>query len=392
MNSFELYIPTIYVFGADVENEVGARCVEQGATKVLIHYGGQSAEKSGLLNRVRKSLAEAGLPYLELGGVEPNPRMDLAYKGINLIKARHIDFILSVGGGSVIDSAKCIAAGALYDGDAWDFYTGKAEPAKAVKLGCILTIPAAGSEGSKDSVMQLIDKDGIVWKRATSGYALYNSFALLNPELTWTLPKNQTAAGCADIFTHVTERYFTNTKGTYLIDNFCESILRTIRHYAPLVIADPKHKEAREQILWAGTMAHNNICGVGRIQDWASHSIEHELSGLYDVAHGAGLATVLPAWMRVVYKNDIARFVRFATEVFGVENDPFDQEGTALKGIFALRDFFSSLGLPISLSELGGKQEDIPFLVKNVSYSEDGTVGNFVKLDQAGVSKVYKFM
>ncbi|HEY5583457.1 MAG TPA: iron-containing alcohol dehydrogenase, partial [Ruminiclostridium sp.] len=265
MNKFELYIPTIYAFGYDVENEVGARCLDQGATKVLIHYGGHSAEKSGLLNRVRKSLTDAKLSYTELSGVKPNPRMDLAYKGIEMVKTQGIDFILAIGGGSVIDSAKCIAAGSLYDGDAWDFYNDKAEPTKAIKLGCILTIPAAGSEGSKDSVMQLIDKDGIAWKRGTSGYALYNSFALLNPELTWTLPTSQTAAGCADIFTHVTERYFTNTEGTYLIDNFCESILRTIRHYAPLVIADPKHKEAREQIMWAGTMAHNNICGVGRI-------------------------------------------------------------------------------------------------------------------------------
>ncbi len=392
MNSFELYIPTNYVFGPNVENEVGLRCKEQGATKVLIHYGGQSAVKSGLLDRVRKSLTASGLSFIELSGVKPNPRMDLAYEGINIVKTQGIDFILAVGGGSVIDSAKCIAAGALYDGDAWDFFTGKAEPTKAIKLGCILTIPAAGSEASKDCVMQLVDKDGIAWKRGTNGNALYNSFSLLNPELTWTLPADQTVAGCADIFTHITERYFTNTKGTYLIDNFCESILRTIVHYAPLVIADPKHKEAREQLMWAGSMAHNNICGVGRIQDWASHIIEHELSGLYDVAHGAGLATVLPAWMQVVYKNDVARFVRFATEVFRVENDPFDQEGTALKGIYALKHFFSSIGLPISLSQLGGKREDIPFLVKNISYGPDGTIGNFVKLDQAGVHEVYKFM
>lgn len=391
MDPFQLYIPTRYVFGSGAENRAGELARAAGAAKVLIHFGGGSAERSGLLGRVRKSLTDAGLEYVELGGVKPNPRYEKAVEGIELVRRENVDFILAVGGGSVIDSAKTIAASASYEGDPWDLYTGKFRADQVLPIGAVLTIPAAGSEGSDSAVLNR-EIDGIVYKRSFGSERVTPRFALLNPELTWTLPANQTAAGVADIFTHVAERYFTNTSGTYLIDQFCEGIWRTLIRYAPRVIANPEDAEARSQIMWAGTVAHNNFVGVGRQQDWASHAIEHELSALYDVAHGAGLAVVLPAWMQHVYKQDVRRFVRFATEVFGVENDPFDPEGTALAGIQALKGFYTSIGLPTGLEELGGDRNDVEFLAKNVSYDASGRVGWFVRLDEADVRKIYQFM
>lgn len=391
MNPFELYLPTRYVFAYGAEEEAGRLAAEAGASKVLLLYGGGSAERSGLLGRVRASLAGAELGVVELGGVQPNPRMDLAYRGLELVSEHGVDFILAVGGGSVIDTAKTIAAASSHDGDAWDLFTGAYRPKKAIKLASILTIPAAGSEGSDSAVMNR-EIDGIVYKRAFGAECVIPRFALMNPELTWTLPANQTVAGIADIFTHVAERYFTNTKGTYLIDQFCEGIWRTLIRYAPIVHQDPTNREAREQIMWAGTVAHNDFVGVGRDQDWASHGIEHELSALYDVAHGAGLAVVLPAWMKYVYKNDVARFVRFATEVFGIENDPFDQERVALRGINALKAFYSSIGLPTSLAELDGAEEDIDFLAENISYDNEGKIGSFVRLDVDAVKAIYQLM
>lgn len=391
MNPFQLYLPTRYVFGHGAENQAGSLAKEAGAKTVLLHFGGGSAERSGLLGRVRASLKEAGLNVVELGGVKPNPRIDLAYEGIELVRKHGIDFILAVGGGSVIDSSKTIAASSAYDGDAWDLFTGKYQAKHALPIGTIPTIPAAGSEGSDSAVMNR-EIEGIVYKRSFGAECVIPRFALMNPELTWTLPADQTAAGVADIFTHVAERYFTNTQGTYLIDQFCEGIWRTLIRYAPIVLQDPSNREAREQIMWAGTVAHNNFVGVGRAQDWASHAIEHELSALYDVAHGAGLAVVLPAWMNHVYKHDIARFVRFATAVFGIENDPFDQERVALRGINALKAFYSSLGLPTSLAELGGKKDDVDFLVSNVSYDGEGKLGWFVRLDEAAVKNIYSYM
>lgn len=391
MNPFELYLPTRYVFGYDSEVRAGEMIRSFQGTKVLIHYGGGSAERSGLLSRVRSSLSEAGIEYVELGGVQPNPRIELAYEGIEMVRDHQVDFILAVGGGSVIDSAKTIAAAADYDGDAWDLYNRSYHPETALPIGVILTIPAAGSEGSDSAVMNR-EENGIVYKRSFGAESVIPVFALLNPELTWTLPPNQTAAGIADIFTHVSERYFTNTTGTYIIDQFCEGIWRTLIRYAPIVYQDPENREAREQIMWAGTIAHNDFVGVGRDQDWASHQIEHELSALYDVAHGAGLATVLPAWMQYVYKHDLARFVRFATVVFGIENDPFDQERTALRGIYALKAFFSSIGLPTSMAELGGRDEDIDFLIENISYDSEGMLGSFVRLDPLAIREIYDLM
>ncbi|MDI9471123.1 MAG: iron-containing alcohol dehydrogenase [Bacillota bacterium] len=392
MENFELYLPTRHVFGSGVENEVGARLKQLGMDRVLLHYGGGSAERSGLLGRVRRSLDAAGIYYVELGGVAPNPRLDLALRGLELVRAENLGGLLAVGGGSAIDSAKCIAMGACYDGDVWDFYSGKAQPQTALPVACVLTIPAAGSESSNSSVISRVDANGTVWKRGAGSELIRPVLALMNPELTWTLPPSQTANGVADIFTHVTERYFTNSTGTYLVDQFCEGILRTLVRYAPLVIADPCHAEGRAQIMWAGALAHNNLVGVGRVQDWASHQIEHELSAVYDVAHGAGLAVVLPAWMRFVYRHDLARFVRFATTVFGVENDPFDPEGVALAGIRRLVDFYRSIGLGTSFAEIGGKVEDIDRLISGIRWDAEGQLGNFVKLGPAEVREIYRLM
>lgn len=392
MNNFELHLPTRHVFGSGVENEVGVRLAALGMDRVLLHYGGGSAERSGLLGRVRRSLEEAGIYYVELGGVAPNPRLDLALQGLEMVRSERLNGLLAVGGGSPIDSAKCIAMAACYDGDVWDFYSGKAQPRAAMPVACVLTIPAAGSESSDSSVISRVATDGTVWKRGAGSQHIRPVLALMNPELTWTLPPSQTANGVADIFTHVTERYFTNSTGTYLVDQLCEGILRTLVRYAPLVIADPCHAEGRAQIMWAGTLAHNNLVGVGRVQDWASHQIEHELSAVYDVAHGAGLAVVLPAWMRFVYRQDLARFVRFATTVFGVENDPFDPEAVALAGIDRLIAFYRSIGLATTFAELGGKVEDIDRLISGIKWDAAGQLGNFVKLGPAEVRRIYQLM
>ena len=392
MNAFELHLPTRYIFGAGVEAEAGPRLAAAGIGKVLLHYGGGSAERSGLLGRVRSSLDEAGVAYVELGGVQPNPRMELAYEGIELARREGIEAILAVGGGSAIDSAKCIAMGVPYDGDVWDFYSGRGACSEALPVATVLTIPAAGSESSESTVMSLKGEDGEIYKRGAGADCIRPIFALMNPELTYTLPPEQTAAGVADIFTHITERYFTNTKGTYVVDQFCEGLMRTLVRYAPRVIADPEHAEGRAQIMWAGAMAHNNLVGVGREQDWASHAIEHELSAVYDVAHGAGLAVVLPAWMRHVYRQDVARFVRFATTVFGVENDPFDPEWVALEGIRRLVAFYRSIGLAVGFAELGGREEDIPRLIELISWDGEGKLGSFVRIGREDVEAIYALM
>ncbi|MBP5305599.1 MAG: iron-containing alcohol dehydrogenase, partial [Lachnospiraceae bacterium] len=286
MDNFTFYSPTYFAFGKDTESMAGDLVKRFGGSKVLIHYGGGSVVRSGLLDRVKKSLENAGIGYVELGGVKPNPRSGLVYEGIDLCKKENVDFILAVGGGSTIDSAKAIAAGVVYDGDFWDFYMGKTIE-KALPVGTILTIAAAGSEGSPDSV---ITKEEGMFKRGASGDAIRPKFSILNPALTQTLPPYQTAAGITDIMAHLHERYLTNTKDVEVTDRLIEGLLLTMIHEAPRVIADPNNYEARANIMWAGMMAHNNAVGVGRSQDWNSHNIEHELSALYDCAHGAGLA------------------------------------------------------------------------------------------------------
>lgn len=385
MDNFNFYSPTEFVFGKDRESECGEYVKKYGGSKVLIHYGGGSAERSGLLGRVRESLNKSGISFIELGGVKPNPRDTLVYKGIDLCRSEGVDFILAVGGGSSIDSAKAIAAGVPYDGDFWDFYSGK-HIEKALPIGVVLTIAAAGSEGSGDSV--ITKEDGML-KRGAGSDVLRSKFSILNPALTQTLPAYQTACGATDIMAHVFERYFTNTTEVEITDRLCEAVLITMVKETPRVIADPDNYDARANIMWAGMVAHNGLVGVGRSQDWNSHGIEHELSALYDCAHGAGLAVIMPSWMEFVYKHNVMRFCQMATRVFGCQMNFENPEATALEGIRRFRSFLHSIGMPINFAELGAKEEDIPALVDKFGVG-DGRTGGFVALSAADVTEIYK--
>ena len=390
MENFTFYSPTFFAFGKDTENEAGAYVKRFGGSKVLIHYGGNSAKKSGLLDRVKKSLEKEGLDYVELGGVKPNPRSGLVYEGIDLCKKEGVDFILAVGGGSTIDSSKAIAAGVVYDGDFWDFYSGKYIE-KALPVGTILTISAAGSEGSPDSV---ITKEEGMFKRGASGNAIRPKFSILNPALTQTLPPYQTAAGITDIMAHLYERYLTNSKDVEVTDRLIEALLLTMKYEGPRVIKDPDDYEARANIMWAGMMAHNHSCGVGRSQDWNSHNIEHELSALYDCAHGAGLAVTMPAVFKYVMDHDIMRFAKVAVRVWGCEMDFDHPERTALEGIEAFQRFLISIGMPKNFEELGARKEDIPKLVNMLCRGDgrDGTISGFVTLNEEDCTKIYEMM
>lgn len=385
MNNFNFYSPTFFVFGKERENEAGKYVKRFGGSNVLIHYGGGSVIKSGLLDRVKASLTAEDITFSELGGAQPNPRSGLVYQGVELCKRDKIDFVLAVGGGSVIDSAKAIALGALYDGDFWDFYQGK-RVERALPVATILTISAAGSEGSTGSV--ITHENGML-KRAANSDALRPVFSILNPELTCTLPNYQTACGAADMMAHVMERYFTNTKDVEITDRLCEAILLTVIKETPKALADPADYDSRANLMWAGMVAHNDICGVGREQDWSSHMLEHELSGLYDVAHGAGLAVIFPAWMKYVMNQDVMRFAQFAVRVWGCEMDFQNPEKTALQGIERYEQFMTSIGLPIRFTELGAKAEDIPTLVKTAGLGEN-TLGSFVKLTEEDIRKIYE--
>jgi hypothetical protein len=386
MDNFQFYSPTEFIFGRDTETKAGEMVKKYGGTKVLIHYGSGSAVKSGLLDRVKASLDESGIAYTELGGVQPNPRDTLIYKGIELCRSEGVDFILSVGGGSCIDSSKAIALGVPYNGDFWDFYgTGKVVE-KALPIGTVLTIAAAGSEGSGASV---VTKEEGSLKRNVGSDLLRPRFSILNPELTCSLPAYQTACGATDIMAHVFERYFTNTRDVEITDRLCEAVLLTMIKETPRVIAQPDNYEARANIMWAGTVAHNDIVGVGRSQDWNSHGIEHELSALYDCAHGAGLAVIMPAWMEFVYKHDVMRFAQMAVRIWGCQmNFEFPDE-TALEGIACFRSFLHSIGMPINFEQLGAKEEDIPLLVEKFGIG-DGKTGGFVHLTAQDVATIYR--
>ncbi|MHB1454259.1 MAG: iron-containing alcohol dehydrogenase [Saccharofermentanales bacterium] len=386
MENFIFSNPTKIIFGSGTVTAVGPE-TKKYSDKVLLHYGGGSIKKSGLYDRVVRSLQTAGVGFIELGGVQPNPRLKLVREGIRICRENAVGFILAVGGGSVIDSAKAIAAGVPYDGDVWDFYSGKADVAEALPLASVLTIPAAGSEASPASV--ITNEEG--WfKRGMGSDLIRPVFSILDPELNYTLPPFQTACGAADIMAHVMERYFTNTKNVDYSDRLCEATLRTIIKNVPLALNAPENYEARAEILWAGTVAHNDLLGRGRIEDWASHDIEHEISAIYDVAHGAGLAVIFPAWMKHVFRHDVSRFVQFAVRVWDVEMDYENPERTALEGIRRLVDFNRSIGLPATLSELAVPEDRLDEMAEKCTASGTRKVGSFMKLGYDDVKAVYR--
>lgn len=362
MLNFNFYSPTYFAFGDGQEKRTGELVKRFGGKKVLLHYGGGSIKRNGAYDAVTESLGAEGVEFLELGGVMPNPRSGLVYEGIELCRREGVDFLLAVGGGSAIDSAKAIAAGVLYDGDFWDFHAKKAAIKAALPVGTVLTIPAAGSEGSPHTVVTN-ENGNLKW--GAESEILRPKFSIMNPKYTCSLPPYQTACGITDMMAHICERYFTNTPDVEVTDRLCEALLKTIIEAAPRVIADTNDLPARANIMWAGMLAHNNICGVGREQDWASHGIEHELSALYDCAHGAGLAVVMPAWMDFVLSHDINRFAQFAVRVWGCDMDFAHPEKTAGEGIARFRKFLIDIGMPITLAELKADPKDIPKLVEN---------------------------
>lgn len=381
MLDFEYCTPTEYIFGEGVEKKVGALSAERLGKRVLLVYGGQSAIKSGLLGRVKTSLDAAGVTYCDLAGISPNPTDDRVYEGIDICRAKGIEGILAVGGGSVIDTAKAVAGGVPYDGDFWDFWAGRAVMTKALPVGVVLTIAAAGSEGSGNSVITKLDGGHKVSLRTN---VLRPKFSLLNPALTETLPPFQTACGIVDMMAHIMERYFSNTPDCAVTDRLCEGLLKAIIDVAPRVMADPHDYQARANIMWAGTMAHNGMCGVGREEDWSSHGMEHEISALYGVTHGAGLSVVFPAWLTYVSQFNSAKVEQFGRRVFGVESAP--------EAIAALKTFNKSLGMPVTLGELGVADPDIPLMVKKLHQVKGPKVGNFLPTDAAASQKIYELM
>ena len=386
MNDFDFYSPTYFVFGRGREAEAGTYVKKFGGSRVLVLYGGQSAKKSGLLDRVLASLNGAGLHTAELGGVKPNPRSGLVYEGIDLCRKEGIDFLLAVGGGSVIDTAKAIAIGVPYEGDFWDFFSGKV-PEKALPVGTVLTIAASGSEGSPDSI---ITNEKTLDKNSAEADCLRPCFSILDPALTESLPPYQTACGVTDIMAHAFERYFTNTEDVEVTDRLLEGVLLTMLHEGPRVMADPHDYGARANIMWAGMVCHNDMMGVGRKQDWNSHHLEHVLSALYDCAHGAGLAVIMPAWMRYCADHhDGLRMAQMAVRVFGCQMDFADPRRTALEGIAAFRAFLKSMGMPLTFAEIGADPADIPKLVE-MNHVGGGITGGYVGLTSDAIREIYE--
>ena len=386
MNDFDFYGPTYFVFGRGREAEAGTYVKKFGGSRVLVLYGGHSAKKSGLLDRVLASLNGAGLHTAELGGVKPNPRSGLVYEGIDLCRKEGIDFLLAVGGGSVIDTAKAIAIGVPYEGDFWDFFSGKV-PEKALPVGTVLTIAASGSEGSPDSI---ITNEKTLDKNSAEADCLRPCFSILDPALTESLPPYQTACGVTDIMAHAFERYFTNTEDVEVTDRLLEGVLLTMLHEGPRVMADPHDYGARANIMWAGMVCHNDMMGVGRKQDWNSHHLEHVLSALYDCAHGAGLAVIMPAWMRYCADHhDGLRMAQMAVRVFGCQMDFADPRRTALEGIAAFRAFLKSIGMPLTFAEIGADPADIPKLVE-MNHVGGGVTGGYVGLTSDAIREIYE--
>lgn len=386
MNNFVFYSPTEFVFGKATEMQVGALARKHGARKVMIVYGGGSVVRSGLLDRVKQSLQEAGIEYCLMGGVQPNPVDTKVYEGIEFCRREQADMLLPVGGGSVIDTAKAIAAGVLYEGDFWDFYIGKAKVTKALKVAVVLTIPAAGSEGSGNTVITKLD--GLQKLSLRVPEVLRPVFSIMNPELTYTLLPFQTACGVADMMAHIMERYFTNTQEVEIGDRLCEGTLMAIINEAPKVMRNPEDYGARANLMWAGMIAHNGTCGVGCEEDWASHFLEHEISAIYGVTHGAGLSVIFPAWMTWMVEHNVGKIAQYAVRVWGVPESE-DKKAVALEGIGKLKAFFSSLGLPVTFKELGVENPDIDRLADSLHRNKGELVGNYVKLTKQDSKEIY---
>ncbi len=390
MKDFNYYAPTEVVFGEQSEEQVAQLVKKYGGTKVLVHYGGQSAVKSGLLDKICGLLEAGGVAYIKLGGVVPNPRLSLAQKGIDICRKEGIDFILAIGGGSVIDSGKCIAYGVPYEGDVWDFYLGKATPTQMLPVACVLTIPAAGSEMSESSV--ITNEDGDV-KLGYSNNLSRPKFAIMNPRRTFTLPPYQTAAGVTDMMMHTMERYFTKDDDMDLTTDLAEASLRSIKNAVFAVLKDPEDYRYRAQIMWGGSLMHNDLTGCGVASDWATHQLEHELSGMFDVTHGAGLAAIWPSWARYTMHENLRRFVRFAVNVMDVPNDFTDPEGTAEKGIQAMERFYHAIGMPINIKELIGKDisdDEIKEMTRKCSRDYTSTCGGLKVLKAEDMEAIYK--
>ncbi|MDD2980181.1 MAG: iron-containing alcohol dehydrogenase [Hespellia sp.] len=389
MNNFQYYTPTRVVFGKETETQIGSLVAAQNCKKVLIHYGGQSAMKSGLLDRVCQSLDEAGIAYVTLGGVVPNPRLSKVYEGIELCKANAVDFILAVGGGSVIDSAKAIGYGVANEGDVWDYYMRKRVPDACLPIGVILTIAAAGSEMSPSCV--ITNEEG--WMKRGYGNDISRpKFAVMNPELTFTLPDYQTQSGCVDILMHTMERFFNMADNMEMTDGISETLLKTVMKNAKILKKDPANYEARAEVMWAGSLSHNGLTGCGTDGgDWASHQIEHELGGMFDVAHGAGLSAIWGSWARHVYKGRADRFAKFAVDMFGVKAGA-SAELTALAGIECMENYYRSVGMPTNLKELGiaPTDEQIEEMAEKCVWHGERTVGVIKKLGKEDVMAIYR--
>ena len=384
MENFIFKNETKIIFGRGTENDAGKEILKYGR-RVLFHYGGGSTKKSGLYEKIMKSLKNSGLTFFELGGVRPNPVVSLIREGIKICRENDIDFILAAGGGSVIDSAKAISMGVNYKGDIWDFFEGKAKLESAVPIGVIVTIPAAGSESSVVTV--ITNEDGLI-KRGFHSSMLLPKFAILNPELTFTLPVFQVACGAADILAHTFERYFTQSKNVDLTDRLCEGLMKSVIKNSKIAISDQRNYDAMAELMWASTIAHNGILGTGRIEDWASHKFGHELSALYGITHGASLAVMFPAWMKYVYKYNIERFAQFAARVFNIDTDFNDEERLALMGIKEIENYFKEIGLPTKFKELNVSSENFELMAQKAVAK--GPIGNFVKISKEDAVKIYE--
>lgn len=386
MDNFRFYSPTEFIFGRDTQKETGKMTANYGGVKVLVVYGGQSAEKSGLVKQVTDSLDNNKISYCILKGVQPNPTDDRVYEGIGMALKEGVNFILAVGGGSVIDTAKAIALGAVYDGDFWDFFCGKGTPSAALPVGVVLTIPAAGSEASASSVITKING---LHKRSCRTNLIRPRFAIMNPELTMTLPWFQTACGITDMLCHIYERYFSNTPAQ-LVNAYSEAIMRDIMDQALTLKLDGNNYDARADIMWASTIAHNGLCGVGKREDWATHFLEHEVSALYNVVHGAGLACIAPAWLKFVAKRNPDMVWRFAVNVMSVDPSGLDTEHIIEEGINLLKDFYHDLGLTTSLTELVGKEPYIDALVESLHKNLGDMIGSYVPLSIDDCREIYQ--